>query len=64
MKAFVVEKYGKDGLRAAELPVPALGAKDVLVEIRAASINPLDKMVPERGVQTTPEVQDSLRARA
>ena len=45
MKAFVVQKYGKDGLRAAEVPVPAVRPGDVLVQIRAASINPLDKMV-------------------
>ena len=45
MKAFVVEKYGKDGLRAAEVTEPGVGPGDVLVEVRAASINPLDKMV-------------------
>src|SRR6266516_5310088 len=45
MKAFVVEKYGKDGLRAAHVPEPAVGPRDVLVQVRAASINPLDKMV-------------------
>ncbi|MDP9183175.1 MAG: NADP-dependent oxidoreductase [Actinomycetota bacterium] len=45
MKAFIVEKYGKEGLRAADVPSPAVGAGDVLVQVRAASINPLDKMV-------------------
>ncbi|WP_339135232.1 NADP-dependent oxidoreductase [Streptomyces sp. f51] len=45
MKAFVVEKYGKDGLRAADVPEPTVGAGDVLVRVSAASINPLDKMV-------------------
>ncbi|MFF7163440.1 NADP-dependent oxidoreductase [Streptomyces sp. NPDC008086] len=45
MKAFVVEKYGKDGLRAAEVPEPTVGDRDVLVRVSAASINPLDKMV-------------------
>ena len=45
MKAFVVEKYGKDGLRAAEVPEPTVGDRDVLVRVGAASINPLDKMV-------------------
>lgn len=44
MKAFVVEKYGKDGLRAADLPNPIVGSGDVLVRVNAASINPLDKM--------------------
>jgi NADPH:quinone reductase-like Zn-dependent oxidoreductase len=45
MKAFVVEHYGKDGLRAADLPEPELGDADVLVKVSAASVNPLDKMV-------------------
>ncbi len=44
MKAFVVEKYGKDGLRAADLPEPTVAGGDVLVRVSAASINPLDKM--------------------
>ncbi|MEV6246545.1 NADP-dependent oxidoreductase [Streptomyces sp. NPDC051742] len=43
MKAFLVEKYGGPaGMRAAEVPDPRVGAEDVLVEIRAASVNPLD----------------------
>jgi NADPH:quinone reductase-like Zn-dependent oxidoreductase len=45
VKAFVVEKYGPDGLRAAEVPEPAIGGRDVLVDVAAASINPLDTMV-------------------
>ena len=45
MKAFVVERYGKDGLRAAHVPEPTVGPRDVLVQVSAASINPLDKMV-------------------
>jgi len=45
MKAFVVEHYGKDGLRAAEIPEPTVGDGDVLVKVAAAGINPLDKMV-------------------
>jgi NADPH:quinone reductase-like Zn-dependent oxidoreductase len=45
MKAFVVTHYGPDGLEQADVPAPALGPGDVLVDVRAASINPLDKMV-------------------
>ena len=44
MRAFVVEKYGKDGLRAAAVPEPMVGRREVLVRVSAASINPLDKM--------------------
>jgi NADPH:quinone reductase-like Zn-dependent oxidoreductase len=45
MKAFVVEKYGKNGLRAAQVPDPIISPRAVLVRVRAASINPLDKMI-------------------
>jgi NADPH:quinone reductase-like Zn-dependent oxidoreductase len=45
MKAFVVEEYGKGGLRAAQVPEPAVGDRDVLVRVHAAGVNPLDKMV-------------------
>ncbi len=45
MKAFVVEKYGKGGLCAADVPDPTMGPRDVLVRVRAASVNPLDKKV-------------------
>jgi len=45
MKAFVVEHYGKDGLRAADVPEPEVGAADVLVKVSAAGVNPLDTMV-------------------
>lgn len=45
MKAFVVGNYGKDGLHAADVPQPTVGEREVLVRVRAASINPLDKMV-------------------
>jgi NADPH:quinone reductase-like Zn-dependent oxidoreductase len=45
VKAFVVEHYGKDGLRAADVPEPEVGDGDVLVKVSAAGINPLDTMV-------------------
>jgi len=45
MKAFVVTHYGPEGLEAADVPTPSVGPRDVLVDVRAASINPLDKMV-------------------
>lgn len=45
MKAFVVSRYGKDTVRAAEVPKPKAGRRDVLVKVSAASINPLDSMV-------------------
>ncbi len=45
MKAFVVTRYGPDGLTAADVPAPTVGPRDVLVDVRAASINPLDKLI-------------------
>lgn len=45
MKAFIVDKYGTDGPRAAEVPEPTVGDRDVLVRVAAAGINPLDTMV-------------------
>jgi NADPH:quinone reductase-like Zn-dependent oxidoreductase len=45
MKAFVVDRYGKDGLREADVPMPTPGDGDVLVQVHAASVNPLDTMV-------------------
>jgi NADPH:quinone reductase-like Zn-dependent oxidoreductase len=45
MKAFVVTHYGPDGLRAADVPAPALGGHDVLIDVRGASINPLDTLI-------------------
>ena len=46
MKAFIVDKYGKDrALRAGEVPDPVVGDHDVLVEIRAAGVNPLDAKI-------------------
>ena len=45
MKAFVVEQYGEDGLRAADVGEPGVGDCDVLVKVSATSVNPLDKMI-------------------
>jgi NADPH:quinone reductase-like Zn-dependent oxidoreductase len=45
VKAFVVERYGEDGLRAADVPEPGVGDGEVLVEVSAAGVKPLDMMV-------------------
>ncbi|WP_102275605.1 NADP-dependent oxidoreductase [Cytobacillus massiliigabonensis] len=42
MKAMVIDKYGKVPMRLAELPTPEIGEYEVLAEIHAASINPID----------------------
>ncbi|SOE96024.1 alcohol dehydrogenase [Burkholderia sp. D7] len=46
MKAFVVDRYGrKNGIRAADMPPPEPGEDDVLIQIHAASVNPLDSKI-------------------
>ncbi|ASY61999.1 Bifunctional protein: zinc-containing alcohol dehydrogenase [Sinorhizobium sojae CCBAU 05684] len=43
MKAFILDKYKKKGaLRFGDMPEPALQDDDILVEIHAAGLNPLD----------------------
>jgi alcohol dehydrogenase len=42
MKAFIIDSYGKDTVHVADMPVPPLRDGDVLVQIHAASINPVD----------------------
>jgi alcohol dehydrogenase len=52
MKAMIIEKYGKDvPLRMTERPMPDIGEHDVLVEIHAASLNPIDIKVKEGKVK-------------
>lgn len=45
MKAYVVTRHTKDGLQPADIPEPEVGKHDVLVQVIAASVNPLDKML-------------------
>jgi NADPH:quinone reductase-like Zn-dependent oxidoreductase len=43
MKAFIIDRYGSnDVVRGGEIPDPELRDNDVLVQIHAASVNPLD----------------------
>ncbi len=46
MKAFILDRYGKGKpLRLGDMPRPVLKDTDVLVEIHAASINPIDNKI-------------------
>lgn len=46
MKAFVVGRYGgKDGVQMRDVPEPGIGEHDVLVQVRAASVNLLDAKI-------------------
>ncbi|MBV4485004.1 NADP-dependent oxidoreductase [Pseudomonas sp. SWRI153] len=42
MKAFFIERYGKQNGRIDDVPDPAVGAHDVLIAVHASSVNPLD----------------------
>lgn len=42
VKAMIIEKYGKSPLLLADILTPSVGDYDVLAEIHAASINPID----------------------
>ena len=53
MKAFIIDRYGKkDGVRIGEMPDPVLRDDDVLVQIHAASVNPLDSEIRDGKAQT------------
>ncbi len=45
MHAFTIDHYGKDGLRASDVPEPSVGTDDLLIDVRATSVNPLDSML-------------------
>ncbi|MFJ5772122.1 NADP-dependent oxidoreductase [Psychrobacillus sp. NPDC093180] len=42
MRAMVIDRYGKVSMRLEEIPTPEIGDYEVLAEIHAASINPID----------------------
>lgn len=46
MKAFIVDRYGSaDRVRSSDVPVPEMRDDDVLIEIHAAGVNPLDSKI-------------------
>jgi NADPH:quinone reductase-like Zn-dependent oxidoreductase len=53
MKAFAIDHYGgPDRLTLRDLPEPEPGPGDLLVEVRAASVNPVDFKIRGGGVKT------------
>ncbi|CAM5333488.1 Dehydrogenase OS=Streptomyces glaucescens OX=1907 GN=SGLAU_02030 PE=3 SV=1 [Streptomyces glaucescens] len=50
MKAFMIDRYGdQNGGRITKTPNPQVGAEDVLIRVRAASVNPLDFRIRDGG---------------
>ncbi|MGW3056584.1 NADP-dependent oxidoreductase [Streptomyces goshikiensis] len=47
MKAAVINQYDqvRDVVRVTDVPVPAVGPRDVLIEVRAAGVNPVDHLI-------------------
>ena len=46
MKAFIIDRYGSgEAVRASEMPEPEMREDDVLVQIHAAGVNPLDSKI-------------------
>src|SRR5215217_8431171 len=45
MKAFIVDRYGKNGGRVGEMPEPGSRDNDVLIQVHAAGVNPLDAKI-------------------
>src|SRR5207249_8829034 len=46
MKAFIVDRYGsEDRVRSSEVPSPEMREDDVLIQIHAAGVNPLDSKI-------------------
>ena len=45
MKAFLIDRYGKQPGRLGEAPAPEVGAHDVLIEVHASSVNVLDSKI-------------------
>jgi NADPH:quinone reductase-like Zn-dependent oxidoreductase len=50
MRAYVLPRYGKGvALHLTDLPEPTLGDRDVLIEVHAAGLNPLDGKIRDGG---------------
>lgn len=45
MKAYLLDRYKQDALRLGEIPTPAVGDDDLLIEVHAAGLNLLDSKI-------------------
>ena len=48
MKALILKRYGKSDQTAfADIPKPQLKPDEILVQVHAAGLNPIDNMIPK-----------------
>jgi NADPH:quinone reductase-like Zn-dependent oxidoreductase len=48
MKALILKRYGGlDQVAFADIPRPALKSDEILVQVHAAGLNPIDTMIPK-----------------
>ena len=61
MKAYQLQAYNLDALKLIDLPEPSVGGNDVLVRIRANSMNYRELLIVRGGIpydlRTTPPTQ-------
>jgi alcohol dehydrogenase len=58
MKALVIHRYGgPDVMKLEDRPAPVVGPKDVLVDVKAASLNPIDYKLREGKVRLVLKMQ-------
>lgn len=50
MKAIQIEKFGIENLKLVDLPIPDIGENDVLVKIKAVSLQYLDLIMVEGNI--------------
>ena len=63
MKALTFKRYGKSPeIGFADVPRPTLKADELLVQVHAASVNPIDNMIPTGHLQTRPALPASGHA--
>ena len=53
MKHWVIDRFGRDGLRIDEAPVQRPGKNEILVRVLAVSLNTRDRMILENGMGLT-----------
>ncbi|MEV0415109.1 NADP-dependent oxidoreductase [Streptomyces sp. NPDC050448] len=61
MKAAVINQYGQvsDVVTVTDIPVPAVGPQDVLIEVHAAGVNPVDHLIV-KGFMASGELSQPL----